>query len=93
MDTIGELRLQLPRRRRGRQTESEASEAEYQTRRTAFCDLILQIRTTVDFGVGSRGWCHILEQHGLTKDAAQALTTAFPRQKPDFGSIAGQLSK
>jgi hypothetical protein len=68
--------LELPRRRRGRQTSE--SEAEYQTRRTAFCRLILQIRSTMDFDVGSRGWCYILEPHGLTKgdfDAAQAVIT------------------
>jgi hypothetical protein len=70
------LGLELPRRRRGRQTSE--SEAEYQARRTAFCRLIRQIRSTMDFDVGSRGWCYILEQHGLTKgdfDAAQALVT------------------
>ena len=64
----------LPRRRRGRQTPE--SEAEYQTQRAAFCRLIRQIRSTMDFKVGSRGWCYILEPHGLTKgdfDVAQAL--------------------
>jgi len=45
--------LELPRRRRGRLTPE--SEAEYQTRRTEFCRLILQIRSTMDFNVGSRG--------------------------------------
>jgi hypothetical protein len=68
--------LELPRRRRGRQTPE--GEAEYQARRAAFCRLILQIRSTMDFAIGSRGWCYILEQHGLTKgdfDSAQALTT------------------
>jgi hypothetical protein len=68
--------LELPRRRRGRQTPE--SEAEYHARRAAFCRLILKIRSTMDFDVGSRGWCYILEQHGLAKgdfDAAQALIT------------------
>jgi hypothetical protein len=70
------MSFELPRRRRGRQ--SSDSEAEYRARRTAFCQLILQIQSTMDFDVGSRGWCYILEQHGLTKgdfDAAQALIT------------------
>jgi hypothetical protein len=42
----------------------------------AFCALILEIRSTMDFLVGSRGWCYILERHGLRKgdfDAAQKL--------------------
>jgi hypothetical protein len=68
--------LALPRRRRGRQTPE--GEAEYQARRAAFCRLILQIRSTMDFDVGSRGWCYILESHGPTKgdfDAAQSLIT------------------
>jgi len=33
----------------------------------AFSKLILQIRSTMDFSVGSRGWCYILERHGLRK--------------------------
>src|ERR1700760_2657547 len=74
--TASAIGLELPRRRRGRQTSE--SEAEYQARRTTFCRLILQIRSTMDFDVGARGWGYILEQHGLTKgdfDAAQALIT------------------
>ena len=66
----------LPRRQRGRQ--SAESEAAYQQKRVSFCQLILQIRLTMDFRVGSRGWCYILEQHGLEKgdfDAAQDLIT------------------
>jgi hypothetical protein len=66
----------LPRRQRGRQ--SAESEAAYQQKRASFCQLILQIRSTMDFRVGSRGWCYILEQHGLKKgefDAAQDLIT------------------
>ena len=68
--------LELPRRGRGRRTSE--SEAQYQSQRATFCRLILQIRSTMDFEVGSRGWCYILEQHGLTKGdfgAAQALIT------------------
>jgi hypothetical protein len=44
--------FELPRRRRGRQTPE--GEAEYQIRRAAFCRLIRQIRSTMDFKVGSR---------------------------------------
>jgi hypothetical protein len=33
----------------------------------AFCALIRQIEGTLDFKVSSRGWCYILEEHGLTK--------------------------
>src|SRR5262249_41065347 len=53
----------LPRRRPGRQ--SAGAEAAFQARLGAFCDLILQIRSTMDFGVGSRGWGYILENRGL----------------------------
>jgi hypothetical protein len=64
----------LPQRRRGRQ--SAEAEVEYREQRERFCALILQINSTMDFKVGSRGWCYILEQHGLTKgnfDAAERL--------------------
>jgi hypothetical protein len=55
----------LPRRKPGRQTAK--AEAIYEQQVTDFCDLIRQIRSTMDFRIGSRGWCYILEQHGLTK--------------------------
>jgi hypothetical protein len=66
----------LPKRGRGRPTP--AAEADYRERVAAFCDLIQEIRSTMDFAVGSRGWCYILERHGLRKgdfDDAQKLIT------------------
>ena len=64
----------LPKRKRGRQ--SAAAEARYRGGVEAFCDLIKQIKPTLDIEVGSRGWCYILEEHGLRKgdfDDAQRL--------------------
>src|SRR5262249_33047 len=66
----------LPKRGRGRQTAE--ADAAYEQRVADFCQLMLQIRSTMDFRVGSRGWCYILEQHGLHKGdfgAAQKLIT------------------
>jgi hypothetical protein len=65
----------LPRRYPGHQTRR--SMLEWRERIDRFCTLILQI-ITLDFAVGSRGWCYILERHGLLKgdfDAAQRLIT------------------
>jgi hypothetical protein len=48
----------------------------YRERLAAFCALISQIRSSMDFAVSSRGWCYLLERHGLRKgdfDAAQRL--------------------
>jgi hypothetical protein len=67
----------LPRRGRGRPTP--AAEEKYQEQVAAFCALILKIRSSMDFSVGSRGWCYILEKHGLRKgefDSAERLITA-----------------
>ena len=67
-------RIILPRRGRGRQ--SATALAEYEAALHAFCDAILQIQSTLDFVVSSRGWCYILEEHGLLKgefNAAQTL--------------------
>ena len=64
----------LPRRPRGR--PSAVAEVRYREEVAAFCRLILKIRSTMDFDVGSRGWCYILERHGLRKgdfDAAEKL--------------------
>src|SRR5258708_489892 len=62
----------LPKRRRGRQ--SEAATIEYEEQVAHFCSLIRQIKSTMDFAVGSLGWCYLLERHGLRKgefDAAE----------------------
>jgi hypothetical protein len=67
----------LPKRQRGRQ--SAAAELAYREQVAAFCRLILQIKSSMDFAVGSRGWCYILERHGLRKgdfSDAQKLITA-----------------
>jgi hypothetical protein len=63
MNKVAEILL--PRRRRGRQ--SAAAEIAYKEEVAAFCSLILQIKSTMDFAVGARGWCYILERHGLRK--------------------------
>lgn len=66
--------LQLPKRPRGRL--SAASAAIYDRQRANFCAAMIEIRSRLDFSIGSRGWCYILEEYGLDKgdfDAAQAL--------------------
>jgi hypothetical protein len=49
----------LPHLPRGR--PNGAAKAAYQTALTEFCDRILQIRSRLDFEVGTRGWCYLLE--------------------------------
>jgi hypothetical protein len=64
----------LPKRCRGHQ--SDAAIRKYQREVDKFCDLVLQIQSTLDFAVGSREYCYLLESHGLRKgdfDAAQKL--------------------
>jgi hypothetical protein len=55
----------LPKRQKGRQ--SARAEALYNLQVARFCDRMRQIRSTMDFEVGSRGWCYILEEIGLGK--------------------------
>ena len=65
----------LPKQKRG--NPSKTKEA-FRLKLKKFCDTILQIRSTLDFAVGSRGWCYLLEPHGLAKgdfDNAQELIT------------------
>src|SRR5271166_548017 len=67
----------LPKRGRGR--PSPAAEAEYRERVAVFCSLVRDIQSRMDFSVGVRGWCYILEKHGLRKGdfgAAENLITA-----------------
>jgi hypothetical protein len=68
------MALSFPRRPRGRLTA--ARETQYQAARAAFCSAMIEIRARLDFSIGSRGWCYILEEYGLDKgefNAAQAL--------------------
>jgi hypothetical protein len=65
----------LPRRGRGRQAAAAA--AAYEADLASFCAEILQINSTLDFRVSSRGWGYLLEGAGtITKgdlDEAQRL--------------------
>lgn len=53
----------LPSLGRGRPTE--ARRAAYEVELAAFCDLILKIPSRVDFQVGTRDWCYLLEGEGV----------------------------
>jgi hypothetical protein len=64
----------LPKRRRGQQ--NAAAKDAYSGQLAEFCASIKEIASTLDFEVSSRGWCYILEEHGLGKgdfDLAQKL--------------------
>jgi hypothetical protein len=67
--------VSLPRRRRGAQSRAVA--AAYNAEIAAFCARILQINSSIDFRMSSRGWAYYLEGEGqITKgdlDAAQDL--------------------
>jgi hypothetical protein len=74
--------ITLPRLCRGRPTQ--AGKAAYAADVEAFCDEILEIRSRLDFEVSSRGWCYLLEEHGLSKgdfDVAQQLIAECRRQR------------
>lgn len=57
--------IELPRRSKGRQSPEKAERYDADVER--FCRQIIQINSTLDFKVSSRGWCYILEEHGLEK--------------------------
>lgn len=57
--------ITLPRAGRGRR--SAVQEAAYQTELAAFVVEIKEIDSRSDFRVSSRGWCYLLEEHGLNK--------------------------
>jgi hypothetical protein len=74
--------ITLPSLPRGRPTPS--GKAAYDAGVQVFCDEILKIRSRLDFEVSSRGWCYILEEHGLSKgdfDDAQELIAECRRQR------------
>lgn len=53
----------LPETGRGR--KSAAKQAEYDAQLDAFAARLLEIRSSLDFTPGSRGWCYLLEQYGV----------------------------
>ena len=59
------MSIHIPRRNRGKQS-AKAKQA-YQAEVRQFCDDLLQIDSSLDFAVSSRGWCYLLEEYGLTK--------------------------
>ena len=48
-----------------------------------WCAEVLKINSTLNFKVSSRGWCYILEEHGLEKgdfDDAQKVNKQLPQE-------------
>lgn len=68
------IRITIPKRRRGHQ--SPAAIEQFDREIAEFCTALQQIQSTLEFKVSSRGWCYLLEEHGLNKgdfDSAQKL--------------------
>jgi hypothetical protein len=64
----------LPIRERGRTTHNK--ERLHQFRLEDFAKGLMEIRSRLDFTPGKRGWCYLLEEHGLSKgdfDRAEAV--------------------
>lgn len=59
--------IQLPQTRRGRRSVEQ--QRSYETDLDEFAASILKIKSRLEFTVSSRGWCYILEEHGLQKGA------------------------
>lgn len=75
------INISLPQRGRGRL--SNATKDKYDENLREFCNAILQIDSSLDFKVSSRGWCYILEEYGLLKgdfDKAQGLLVECRKQ-------------
>ena len=70
--------IPLPRRKRGGQ--SAAAEAEFERACTEWCQEIIRVANTMDYKIGARDWCYVLEVAGsITKgefDTAEKLITA-----------------
>ena len=61
-----QTRIIIPTKRK-RGGQSVRAREVYEAQVNEFCAGILQIRSDLDFDVSSRGWCYLLEEHGLTK--------------------------
>ena len=69
--------VELPRRGPGR--PSPSADASYRANVASWCALILEINSSMDFSVGARGWCYILENRNALRkgnfDVAERLIT------------------
>ena len=63
--TARQLMIHIPKRNKGKQ--SATAQIAYDVEMVAFFKAIKKIDATLPFKVSSRGWCYILEDHGLTK--------------------------
>ncbi|MBF0259150.1 MAG: hypothetical protein HQK62_09975 [Desulfamplus sp.] len=69
------MKIEMPIRKKGR--HSKALIEENKKRKALFCEALIEIQSTLDFKISSRGWCYQLEDlAGLSKsdfDVAQNL--------------------
>ena len=68
------MKIHIPKRKRGKPTQ--AQQEQYHQKLLQFCGNMMLIQSTLDFKISSRGWCYMLEEHGLLKsefDKAQKL--------------------
>ena len=73
--------IHIPKRKKGKQ--STVAQAVYEIEMLAFFEAIKKIAATLPFKVSSRGWCYILEDHGLTKGSFKSAVDKFL----DYGAI------
>jgi hypothetical protein len=92
MRTAESYPARLPRRPRGR--PNGAAEEQYQADHVAFCDRILEIQSRLDFEVGSRGWCYLLEgEHIITKGQFDDAERLIARRRKDGQSADRYLRR
>lgn len=59
------MKVVLPQTKKGRR--SYQGQQDYEQQLQQFADVIKEIESRLQFPVSARGWCYILEEHGLTK--------------------------
>ena len=59
------MNITIPNPGRGRRNAEK--EVRYQQEKQAFYGALLEIDSSIDITVSSRGWCYLLEEYGLTK--------------------------
>src|SRR5262245_60653566 len=63
----------------GRGKHNAQRRAQYESEVEAWCEALIEFKPRIDFDPGVRGWCYLLEPHGLPKsdfDRCEKLITA-----------------
>ena len=69
------MKITMPTTIQGRPNEEKKENRKIEVQ--LFCEKIIEVESSLDFPVSSRGWCYLLEEYGLNKGDFDRAETLF----------------